>query len=67
LRGDLKDAFVECGSGIGNTYNGIFPSFRIDYILHQPLFKAHSFRVLKRNLSDHYALSCTLDLKPKKE
>ncbi|HXC05517.1 MAG TPA: endonuclease/exonuclease/phosphatase family protein, partial [Bacteroidia bacterium] len=32
----MKDAFLESGSGLGQTYYGKFPSFRIDYILHSP-------------------------------
>lgn len=29
----LKDAFIERGNGLGRTYTGKMPSFRIDYIL----------------------------------
>jgi endonuclease/exonuclease/phosphatase family metal-dependent hydrolase len=64
LRSDLRDAFVESGSGIGNTYNGIFPSFRIDYILHDPKFSSHSFRTIRRDLSDHFPVTCTLSVNP---
>ena len=31
---NLGDAFVESGNGFGRSYVGLFPSFRIDYILH---------------------------------
>ncbi|MFZ4399647.1 MAG: endonuclease/exonuclease/phosphatase family protein [Bacteroidales bacterium] len=51
---NLKDAFVESGKGIGNSYNGKFPSFRIDYILHSNDFSAFDFLVKKADLSDHY-------------
>ena len=30
----LLDAYAESGSGIGHTYVGAFPSFRIDHIMH---------------------------------
>lgn len=63
LKNNLKDAFVESGQGLGNTYNGIFPSFRIDYILHSEQLKAHDFRTHHKNLSDHYPITCTLSLK----
>ncbi len=53
---NLKDAFVESGSGIGNTYNGKFPSFRIDYILYSNQFSANSFEVRKLDYSDHYPI-----------
>ena len=39
----LKDAFVEKGLGIGRSYNGKFPSLRIDYILCSPELNIHSF------------------------
>src|SRR5690606_3101260 len=34
IKGNLKDAFISSGKGMGRTYIGEFPSFRIDYILH---------------------------------
>jgi len=60
VRGDLKDAFVESGTGIGNTYLGKLPSFRIDYIMHSSEFKAHQFKIDHVDYSDHYPVSCTL-------
>ena len=59
----LKDAFVESGKGMGNTYQGKLPSFRIDYIFHDRLFDAYSFHVDKVNYSDHYPVNCLLRLK----
>ncbi|WP_372774895.1 endonuclease/exonuclease/phosphatase family protein [Mangrovibacterium sp.] len=60
VRGDLKDAFVESGVGIGNTYLGKLPSFRIDYILHSSTFSAYNFKIDHVDFSDHYPVSCTL-------
>lgn len=57
----LNDAFIESGSGLGRSYTGKFPSFRIDYILHSPLFKATEFKTHKKELSDHYPVSCYLE------
>lgn len=54
IRHDMKDAFVEAGNGFGKTYYGKFPSFRIDYILHNNQFKAVSFKTIHEELSDHY-------------
>ncbi|MFC1733907.1 endonuclease/exonuclease/phosphatase family protein, partial [candidate division KSB1 bacterium] len=56
------DAFVECGSGMGKTYLGVFPSFRIDYILYDPKFTAESFNTLSYKYSDHYPVFCKLQL-----
>lgn len=60
VRGNLTDAFVESGSGIGNTYLGRLPSFRIDYILNSPVYNAHSFKIDHVEYSDHYPVSCVL-------
>jgi endonuclease/exonuclease/phosphatase family metal-dependent hydrolase len=56
----LADAFRESGSGFGKTYAGSFPSFRIDYILHDKRLKSAGFSTHRVNLSDHYPISCVL-------
>jgi endonuclease/exonuclease/phosphatase family metal-dependent hydrolase len=55
---NLTDAFVEAGNGIGQTYAGIFPSFRIDYIMHSKEFKAYNFETVEEEVSDHYPVKC---------
>lgn len=60
VRGQLNDAFVESGSGTGNTYAGHLPSFRIDYILHSKIFLARNFKIDRVPYSDHYPVNCTL-------
>ncbi|MBQ9546366.1 MAG: endonuclease/exonuclease/phosphatase family protein [Bacteroidales bacterium] len=52
----LKDSFCEQGSGIGTTYHGLFPAFRIDYIFHSPTLEALSYKRMKSDISDHYPL-----------
>jgi endonuclease/exonuclease/phosphatase family metal-dependent hydrolase len=61
----LKDSFKECGNGIGNTYIGAFPSFRIDYILHSPIFETIDYTTLSEELSDHHAVTATLQWRKK--
>jgi endonuclease/exonuclease/phosphatase family metal-dependent hydrolase len=56
----LSDAFTEAGFGFSNTYNGILPSLRIDYILHSQRFKAISYERDKEFLSDHFPITTTL-------
>ncbi|WP_026474438.1 endonuclease/exonuclease/phosphatase family protein [Alkaliflexus imshenetskii] len=63
MRGPLKDAFRESGSGFGGTYNGRLPSFRIDYLFHSPEFDAYNFRVFPVKYSDHFPIMATIDLK----
>lgn len=60
IRGRLKDAFVESGRGVGNTYVRKIPLFRIDYILHSKDFESFNFRTISFGVSDHLPISCTL-------
>ena len=62
---NLNDAFVEAGAGVGHTYKGIFRSFRIDYILYNPIFKATRYYNPHINHSDHYPVVATLSLREK--
>ncbi|MFZ6052851.1 endonuclease/exonuclease/phosphatase family protein [Halocola ammonii] len=56
----LLDAFVQSGSGLGRTYNGPFPSFRIDYIWHDKNFESYNFKTLPLELSDHLPIRVDL-------
>lgn len=60
IKDGLKDAFIECGRGLGNTYIGEFPSFRIDYILHSPNLEAVSYLRDTVAFSDHYPIRARL-------
>ena len=57
---ELEDSFIEAGNGIGNTYIGVFPSFRIDYVMHSKGYKCIAYKTLDEKLSDHHALSVVL-------
>lgn len=60
VRGNLKDSFVCSGEGIGQTYIGKLPSFRIDYILHSKEFSSYNFQTYDVQYSDHLPVSCDL-------
>lgn len=60
---DLKDAFAESGGGMGSTYVGPFPSFRIDYILYEKEFKSKLFKSKEFKFSDHKMVQTELVLK----
>jgi len=62
----LIDAFKQSGNGIGQTYAGKMPSFRIDYILHNPGFKSVDYARIKEQLSDHYPVKATILTSPTK-
>lgn len=57
IKGNLEDAFVNKGRGIGSTYNGVFPLLRIDYIFHSPSLNNVYYKRIKEDLSDHYPLA----------
>lgn len=59
---DFNDSFTECGSGFGTTYVRI-PFFRIDNIFYSEDFEAVKHRVHPEVLSDHYAVSATIQKK----
>jgi endonuclease/exonuclease/phosphatase family metal-dependent hydrolase len=59
----MINAFEEKGSGFGRTYNGSFPNFQIDYIMATPGFNVVDYRIIKKRLSDHYAVRSDLALK----
>lgn len=52
---NLKDAFVEKGSGLGKSFNFFFP-FRIDYIFTDKNMEVIQYKTFKVNLSDHYPI-----------
>jgi endonuclease/exonuclease/phosphatase family metal-dependent hydrolase len=54
------DAFIESGSGLGNTYAGTLPSLRIDYILYDKKFRSYTYTTGRQKLSDHYPVAATI-------
>jgi len=62
LRGEMKDAFLEKGSGIGTTFHFDGFPLRIDYILVSPDIKVRQFTTLDETFSDHYSLWADVSL-----
>lgn len=60
---NLNDSFIESGNGLGKSYVGAFPSFRIDYILHSKEFLSYNFRTIREELSDHFPVVTYLEVK----
>ena len=58
----LTDAFLEHGNGLGKTFPGLLPNLRIDYILSDTLFNVRDFNIIKKDFSDHYPISCQINL-----
>lgn len=62
LGSNLKDAFIENGFGMGKTYIGLMPNFRIDYILYPEKYTGISYTTKKIG-SDHKLLRTKLFFK----
>jgi len=54
VKGNLQDAFLKRGFGIGRTFQYISPTLRIDYIFCDPKFKIQQFTKPDYKYSDHY-------------
>jgi endonuclease/exonuclease/phosphatase family metal-dependent hydrolase len=63
VRGDLQDAFLKKGWGIGRTFTSLSPTLRIDYIFADKNFRVQQINRLVKSLSDHYMLVADLELK----
>ena len=66
---DLKDAFLEKGSGLGKSFISgrsrfltWLPTLRIDYIFTDTAIRVSQFRMVTRKLSDHRGLITDLEL-----
>lgn len=62
MRGPLADAFVDKGTGIPNTYQGLFNLFRIDYILHSREITTVNYTSPAGDYSDHKAVIANIDM-----
>lgn len=59
LKDGMTDAFMESGSGIGNTWKGKVPMLRIDYIFASEDLANTSYICLRSDLSDHYPVKAS--------
>ncbi len=51
-----NDAFHSAGSGLGETYKYLFIPLRIDFLFSDKKLKINDFKVIKKDLSDHYPI-----------
>lgn len=62
LKDDLKDSFVESGSGFGSTYNFKYFPMRIDFILVDKSIRVNDFKTIDKKLSDHFPIISIFNL-----
>jgi endonuclease/exonuclease/phosphatase family metal-dependent hydrolase len=66
IRGDLKDAFEEAGSGFGKSYNYKYYPARIDYIFVEKNIEVKEFSSLDFFIqSDHFPQLARLNINKK--
>lgn len=63
VRGNMQDAFLKKGSGIGRTFSALSPTLRIDYIFADAHFSIKQFTRLVKNYSDHFMQVADVELK----
>jgi endonuclease/exonuclease/phosphatase family metal-dependent hydrolase len=54
VKGNLQDAFLKRGFGLGRTFQFISPTLRIDYMFFDKRFTIEQFTKLNYRYSDHY-------------
>lgn len=68
IKGDLKDAFEEAGSGFGKSYHFKYYPARIDYLLVEKDFEVKQYQSYESFFnSDHFPLSARLELVKKEK
>lgn len=60
IRGELNDAFLEGGLGLGATYIKTLPLLRIDYIFHPSSYRLNAFKRFDVPFSDHRPIMASL-------
>lgn len=56
IKGNMQDAFLKKGTGLGRTFQFVSPTLRIDYMMADKHFKIEQFSKLGYKYSDHYPL-----------
>lgn len=68
IRGDMKDAFEEAGSGFGKSYNYKYYPARIDYIFADDTLEVKEFKTYDMFVnSDHYPIMARLGFEKKEK
>jgi endonuclease/exonuclease/phosphatase family metal-dependent hydrolase len=59
---NMKDSFRERGFGLGTSYSGVYPSFRIDYVFFSEGFYCENFTAIRVRYSDHFPICSDLKI-----
>lgn len=61
IGGNLQNAFVQKGAGLGRTFSGIAPTLRIDNIFLHPSFALRQYGRIPKKLSDHFPIIADIE------
>lgn len=62
VKGNLQDAFLKKGTGLGRTFQFVSPTLRIDYMMADKQLDIEQFTRLNYNYSDHFPLLMDISL-----
>ncbi len=60
---NMNDSFCKRAFGLGTSYSGAYPSFRIDYIFFSDAFYCENFSTIRVRYSDHFPIISDLKIK----
>ncbi|RPE13724.1 hypothetical protein EGT74_09485 [Chitinophaga lutea] len=60
VRGNLQDAFLAKGAGLGRTFSALAPNLRIDYIFADRHFNVDNFFIYRRKGFEHFPVMTRL-------
>ena len=63
IKGNLNDAFVNSGTGLGWTFNASIYKLRLDYIFYDDNFEVQDFQIGRNKASDHFPIKCVFKMK----
>jgi endonuclease/exonuclease/phosphatase family metal-dependent hydrolase len=59
---NMNDSFRARGFGLGTSYSGVYPSFRIDYVFFSEGIYCENFTTIRVKYSDHFPISSDLKI-----
>lgn len=65
IGGNMNNAFVEKGRGLGRTFSGISPVLRIDNIFVDETMNVLQYNLVKKKLSDHFPIMADVEMTKK--
>ncbi len=62
VKSDYKDAFLESGKGLSNTYTKLLAGLRIDFLIHSNEIESFDYQKDTKDYSDHFPVHANFSL-----